>query len=96
MDIVRGPNHTEYSVLAVSLLRAAGVPAEIRQGMAVQNAEMVAHNWIAYHDGTGWREADPTFGKASVGSGHIEASLLEFISLISVGGLKVVGVEIGK
>tara|TARA_R110002096_G_scaffold77896_12_gene183578 strand:- start:85338 stop:92699 length:7362 start_codon:yes stop_codon:yes gene_type:complete len=95
LDKKRG-DCTEYSVLAVSLLRAAGVPAELRQGMAVQNAEMVAHNWIAYHDGTGWREADPTFGKVSVGSGHIEASLLEFISLISVGGLKIVGVELGK
>ncbi len=87
---------TEYSVLAVSLLRASGVPAELRQGMAVQGAEMVAHNWIAYHDGTGWREADPTAGTTTVGSGHIEASLLEFISLMSVGGLNIVSAEIVK
>lgn len=80
---------TEYSVLAVSLLRAAGVPAELRQGMAVQNSEMVAHNWIAFHDGTGWREVDPTAHTMYVGSGHIEASLLEFITLISVGGLEI-------
>ncbi len=95
LDKKRG-DCTEYSVLAVSLLRASGVPAELRQGMAVQNAEMVAHNWIAYHDGTGWREADPTAGMTYVGSGHIEASLLEFISLISVGGLKIVSAEVKK
>jgi transglutaminase-like putative cysteine protease len=83
---------TEYSILAVSLLRAAGVPAELREGMALDGGEMVAHAWVAFHDGTGWREIDPTFGVTFVDAGHLETSVMDFVSLVSVGRLKVLSV----
>ncbi|MBI4511746.1 MAG: lasso peptide biosynthesis protein [Deltaproteobacteria bacterium] len=92
LDRKRG-DCTEFSVLTVSLLRAAGVPAEVRQGMAVVGREMVAHAWVAYHDGVGWREIDPTEGRLTVGSGHVEVAVLELISLVSLGRLKVVSVS---
>lgn len=61
---------TEYSILTVSLLRAAGIPAELREGMAIDGGEMVA--------------------------GHLEAPVLDFISLLSMGKLKIVSVERAK
>jgi transglutaminase-like putative cysteine protease len=80
----------------VSLLRAAGVPAELREGMALDGSELVAHAWVAFHDGTGWREIDPTFGVTFVDAGHLETSVLDFISLVSVGRLKIVRVDAAK
>ena len=61
--------------------------------MAITGDQIVAHAWIAYHDGKGWREADPTSGAMSVGAGHVEASLLDLVGLLSIGGLKVVSAE---
>ncbi len=81
---------TEYSVLTASLLRTAGVPAELREGMLASGGELVAHAWVAYHDGTTWREIDPTAGEAFVGSGHIELSVVDVLSLISLDKIKVV------
>jgi hypothetical protein len=84
---------TEYAVLAVSLLRAAGIPAVLREGFAVAGKRLVAHAWLAYHDGTRWREADATAGQDGVGSGHIEVSVFEVLGLMSVGELAVTAVE---
>jgi hypothetical protein len=92
LELARG-DCTEYSQLAVAMLRAAGVPAEHRQGMAIGFGEMVAHNWVAFHDGTGWREIDPTWGRTWVDAGHMETSVTEFISLISLDQLSIVSAK---
>jgi len=84
---------TEYSLLAVALLRAAGVPAELRSGIAAGDGELVAHAWVAFHDGTAWREIDPTWGRTSVGADHIETSVLDFVALVSLDKLAVTAVE---
>lgn len=84
---------TEYALLTVAILRAAGVPASIRSGVAAGDGELVAHAWVAFHDGTGWREIDPTWGRTSVGADHIETSVLDFVTLVSLDGLAITAVE---
>ncbi len=81
---------TEYSRLTVTLLRAAGVPAQMRNGMAASGDELVAHAWVGYHDGTSWHEIDPTWGRDTVTAGHLEMSVLDALALISLGKLQVV------
>ncbi|MCX4241226.1 transglutaminase-like domain-containing protein [Paraliomyxa miuraensis] len=83
---------TEYARLTVTLLRAAGVPAEVRDGMAASGDELVAHAWVAYHDGERWHEIDPTWGRSMVSAGHLEMSVLDALALVSLGKLKVVEV----
>ena len=84
---------TEYSLLTVAILRAAGVPAETRSGIAAGDGELVAHAWVAFHDGTGWREIDPTWGRDSVGADHLETSILDYVALVSLDQLTVSAVE---
>jgi hypothetical protein len=81
---------TEYARLTVTLLRAAGVPAEVRDGMAAAGDELVAHAWVAYHDGESWHEIDPTWGRDTASAGHLEMSVLDAIALVSLGKLKIV------
>jgi hypothetical protein len=81
---------TEYARLTVALLRAADVPAEMREGMAAAGDELVAHAWVAYHDGESWHEIDPTWGRPHASSGHLELSVLDAIALVSLGKLRVV------
>jgi transglutaminase-like putative cysteine protease len=80
---------TEYSELTVALLRASGIPAELREGMALHGDELVAHNWVAFHDGDAWREIEPTWGYTFVDAGHLETSVYRFIALVSLGELKI-------
>lgn len=84
---------SEYATLAVTLLRASGIPAEMRSGMAASGSDMVAHAWVAYHDGQAWREMDPTGGLDEVTAGHIEMSVLDTLALESVGAIRVVEIE---
>ncbi|AKF07699.1 hypothetical protein DB32_004848 [Sandaracinus amylolyticus] len=83
---------SELSRLSVALLRAAGVPAELREGFAIDGQEAVAHAWVAFHDGRGFREVDPTNGNVHVSSGYVPASVWSAVGLLSVGGLRVVEV----
>jgi transglutaminase-like putative cysteine protease len=80
---------TEFSILTVSLLRALGIPAELREGMALDGDELVAHAWVAFHDGTGWRELEPTWGLTFVDSGHVETSVVDFVGLVSLEQLEI-------
>lgn len=84
---------SEYAALTVSLLRAAGVPAEVRSGMAASERELVAHAWVAYHDGERWNEVDPTFGRASVTSGHLPLSVVDLLALLSLGRLEIEAID---
>jgi hypothetical protein len=84
---------TEYALLTVTLLRAAGIPAELREGMAAGGDEMVAHAWAAWHDGTRWHEVDPTAGTSYVGSGHLELDVVDVLAMISLGQFEVVAIE---
>ncbi|HVH99709.1 MAG TPA: lasso peptide biosynthesis B2 protein, partial [Enhygromyxa sp.] len=84
---------TEYALLTVTLLRAAGIPAELREGMAASGDEMVAHAWAAWHDGTRWHEVDPTAGTSSVSSGHLELDVVDVLAMISLGQFEVVAIE---
>ncbi|MCR9166268.1 MAG: transglutaminase domain-containing protein [Nannocystaceae bacterium] len=92
LEVGRG-DCSEYSRLSVSLLRAAGVPAEVRSGMAAQGSEMVAHAWVAYHDGTRWHELDPTWGRMSVTAGHIPLEVTDVLALISLNQLEIETIE---
>ena len=84
---------TEYAILAVSLLRAAGIPAEVRSGFAADGREAVGHAWAAYHDGTGWRELDPTAGVLIADAGHVQVSLSELLALSHANHFRVVAIE---
>ncbi|MEM7159694.1 MAG: transglutaminase family protein [Myxococcota bacterium] len=81
---------TEYAGLTVTLLRALDIPAEMRSGMAASDDEMVAHAWVGFHDGVTWHEIDPTWGRKTATSGHLEMSVLDALALISLGKLEVV------
>ncbi|MFV8755505.1 transglutaminase domain-containing protein [Nannocystaceae bacterium ST9] len=80
---------TEYALLTVTLLRAAGIPAELREGMSIGGDEMVAHAWAAWHDGQRWNEIDPTAGTANVGAGHLEIEVIDVLALISLGRFEI-------
>lgn len=88
LDAGRG-DCSEYAQLTVSLLRSAGVPAEVRDGMAAQAGEMVAHAWVAYHDGTRWYEIDPTWGRMKVTAGHLPLEVMDVLALISLDQMRI-------
>lgn len=95
LEVGRG-DCSEYSRLSVSLLRAAGVPAEVRSGMTAQGSEMVAHAWVAYHDGVRWHEVDPTWGRMSVTAGHLPLEVSDVLALISLNQLEIETIEAVK
>ncbi len=95
LEVGRG-DCSEYSRLSVSLLRAAGVPAEVRSGMAAQGSDMVAHAWVAYHDGVRWHEVDPTWGRMSVTAGHLPLEVTDVLALISLDQLEIETIEAVK
>ncbi|NVB41223.1 transglutaminase domain-containing protein [Pseudenhygromyxa sp. WMMC2535] len=84
---------TEYALLAVTVLRAAGIPAKVQEGMAASGEEMVAHAWVAWHDGQRWREADPTAGTDHVGAGHLELEVVDVLAMISLGHFEVLAID---
>jgi len=86
---------TEYALLTVTILRAAGIPAELREGMSAGGDEMVAHAWVAWHNGARWREIDPTAGTTSVSSGHLELKIVDVLAMISLGKFEIVAIEPG-
>jgi hypothetical protein len=47
---------------------------------------------VPFRDGHAWRETEPTDGRAFVGSGHVETSVTDFVSLVSLGKLEAVAV----
>ncbi|MGH1344993.1 MAG: transglutaminase domain-containing protein [Nannocystales bacterium] len=87
---------SEYALLTVSLLRAAGVPAEVRSGMAAEGDDMVAHAWVAYHDGKRWFEIDPTWGRMAVTAGHLPLEVSDVLALVSLGQMEIEAIEVVK
>ena len=85
---------SEYSSLAVAMLRALGVPAELQHGLMVDGNTMVAHAWVRYHDGQGFREIDPTNDLIEVGSHHVPVSLADVLGLLALDRLKVSDVRV--
>lgn len=84
---------TEYALLTVTLLRAAGIPAKLQEGMSAGGDEMVAHAWVAWHDGTRWHEVDPTAGTIGVGSGHLELEIVDVLAMISLGRFEILAID---
>jgi transglutaminase-like putative cysteine protease len=84
---------TEYSQLTVSMLRALGIPARMRSGFLAAGQSLVAHAWIDYFDGTSWQEADPTNGRTTVDASYVDASVLEVLSLLSLGQIEITSME---
>ena len=84
---------TEYSKLAVALLRAKGIPARSRYGFMADGSALVAHEWVEFFDGAAWREIDPTSAGPSVDSRFIDASLADVVPLLSLGRLRIVAVQ---
>lgn len=86
---------SELARVTVALLRASGVPAEIREGFLVTGADLGAHAWVAYHDGATFREIDPTAGRADVDAGYIPSSVLTVMGLAALGELRITEVVRG-
>ncbi|TPV97118.1 MAG: hypothetical protein B7733_01240 [Myxococcales bacterium FL481] len=85
---------SEYSELTVALLRAAQIPAEIREGVLAAGSHFTGHAWVAFFDGTRWVEIDPANNQFGVGSGHLEARLMDLLPLLSLDQFKVVAVKL--
>lgn len=81
---------SEYSELTVALLRAAKIPAQLREGLLASDSSFVAHAWVAFFDGKRWVEIDPTNDRFDVGSGHVEVRLIDVLGLLSIESLRVV------
>ncbi len=89
---------TEHSLLAVSLLRASGIPAKRIDGVVyVMNEDNVPalywHEWVEAYVGE-WTQLDPTFGQDVADATHFgvgEESNAEITPLI--GSLKVTEVR---
>ncbi|MCA9683962.1 MAG: lasso peptide biosynthesis protein, partial [Myxococcales bacterium] len=84
---------TEYALLTVTLLRAAGIPARLEEGMSAGGDDMGAHAWVAWYDGKRWREVDPTAGTAYVGSGHLRLEVVDVLALLSLGQFEVLAID---
>jgi transglutaminase-like putative cysteine protease len=84
---------TEYAQLTIALLHAAGIPARPRTGFLASGATLVAHAWLEFHDGTTWREMDPTAGRPQTDASYIDASVLDVLGLLGTGQLEVTAVE---
>lgn len=89
---------TEHSLLAVSLMRAAGIPAKRVDGLVymVSDDKVPAyywHEWVEAYVGE-WIQMDPTFGQDVANAGHLavgEEGNAEIVPLI--GQLKVEAVK---
>ena len=90
---VRRGDCTEYTQLTIALLRALGIPARMRIGLAGEGSMLVAHAWVEFHDGVGWHEIDPTAGRTSVDASYIDASVMDLLPLLADGGVRVIAVE---
>ncbi len=90
---VRRGDCTEYAQLTIALLRALGIPARMRIGLAGEGSMLVAHAWVEFHDGVSWHEIDPTAGRTSVDASYIDASVMDLLPLLADGGVRVIAVE---
>jgi len=58
---------TESATLFAALCRANGIPARVCGGFLVRGSAVLDpsgfHNWAEFHDGVGWRLADPNLGR---------------------------------
>jgi hypothetical protein len=90
---VRRGDCTEYAQLTIALLRALGIPARMRTGLAGEGSMLVAHAWVEFHDGVGWHEIDPTAGRTSVDASYVDASVMDLLPLLANGGVHVIAVE---
>jgi transglutaminase-like putative cysteine protease len=84
---------SEYAQITVALLRSLGIPAQTRGGFAVAGSSLLAHAWVAFHDGRRWVEIDPTTPDGRITSGTIEASLVDALGLLAIDALSVISVE---
>jgi transglutaminase-like putative cysteine protease len=89
---------TEHSLLAESLLRAAGIPAKRVDGLVYMVGDdrvpaLYWHEWVEAYIGE-WTQLDPTFNQIVADAGHFalgEESNAEITPLI--GQLKVIEVR---
>ena len=51
---------TEVALVTVAALRRLGIPARFVSGVLDEDTKMTPHQWVQYHDGTRFREIDPT------------------------------------
>ncbi len=86
----------EHTVLAVALLRAAGIPTRTVTGIALVDGSFYYHAWLEYWDGR-WVTADPTWGQQPADVGHLRFVIggltrqMDILRLL--GNLRVVGDE---
>jgi hypothetical protein len=84
---------TEYSQLTIALLRALQIPARMQSGFMAAGRSLIAHAWVEFHDGSAWREVDPTAGHDTVDAGYLQASVLDVLALVSAGQIEIVALE---
>ncbi len=61
----------EHAVLAVSLARAVGLPAQVAVGLVHLDSEYFYHAWVAYWAGDKWFTGDPLTGHIPVGPSYV-------------------------
>lgn len=67
---------TEKSVLAVAMLRAAGIPARAVYGLTYHGGAMHHHMWVEVHNGRAWIPGDPSSREWPAGPGHIRFAVI--------------------
>jgi transglutaminase-like putative cysteine protease len=75
-DAVSVLNHkqgdcNEHAVLAVSLARAVGLPAQIAVGLVYSLDGFYYHAWVTYWAGDRWFTGDPLMGTMPIDPTHI-------------------------
>lgn len=99
LDVLRqmkGDN-TEFALLALSLMRAAGIPAKYVEGLAYQKGSddvpvLVWYRWVAAYVGE-WVYVDPTRGQTVVDATHFSVGEIYSSFADLIGALEVVEVR---
>ncbi len=63
---------TEFALALVAALRAHDIPARFVSGVKKTDEGFVPHQWVQYHDGDEWVDADATTDTLLPGSGHLQ------------------------
>lgn len=71
----RSGDCNEHTLLAVALLRAAGIPARAVSGLALVNGYFFFHAWPEVWLGETWVPVDPTFGTVPADAARLRLSI---------------------
>lgn len=98
-DILRHPKGvcTDYAILTVTLLRAAGIPARIAAGFYTDDGTFFLHAWAEAWDGREWHGVDSTSDSDDLHAGYIklaQGNVAEALDLSVLKDAKALKIEV--